>query len=63
MTLGYSLCKSGMLLNINVTCKLSLVRQSASRVKAKDKYTDLSSQPFDTIDPCTTVSVVPQLVD
>ena len=23
VTLGYSLCKSGMLLNINVTCKLS----------------------------------------
>ncbi len=38
-----------------------LMRQS--RVKVKDKYTDLSSQPFDIIDPCTTVSVVPQLVD
>ncbi len=34
-----------------------------SRDKVKDKYTDLSSQPFDVIDPCTTVSVVPQLVD
>ncbi len=38
-----------------------LMRQS--RVKVKDKYTDLSSQPFDTIDPCTTVSVVLQLVN
>ncbi len=25
VTLGYSLCKSGMLLNINVTCKLSIL--------------------------------------
>ena len=42
-----------------------LMCQSASRVKAKDKYTDLSSQPFDTIDSCscTAMSVVPQLVD
>ncbi len=31
--------------------------------QSKDKCTDLSSQPFDVIDPCTTVSVVPQLVD
>ncbi len=49
VTLGYSLCKSGMLLNINVTCKFILMRQS--RVKAKDKYTDLSSQPFEILVP------------
>ena len=35
-----------MLLNNDVTCKLCM-RQS--RVKVKDKYTDLSSQPFDII--------------
>ena len=31
-----------------------------NQCQSRDKYTDLSSQHFDIIDPCTTVSVVPQ---